>query len=61
MGREGWVGIVITWASQLLCSVIEFVFLGKVFAVVSHSGLEGFSFQLPFALKGDVASGISQV
>lgn len=42
--------------------MIEFVFLGRIFAVMSHSGLkEGFCFQLTFALKGDVASGICQV
>jgi len=29
---------------------------------MSHSGLkDGFCFQLPFALKGDVASGICKV
>lgn len=39
-----------------------FVFVGRIFAVVSHSGLKaGFCFQMPFALKGDVAPGICQV
>lgn len=39
--------------------MIEFVFLGSIFAVMSDSGLkEGFCFQIPFALKGDVATGI---
>lgn len=39
-----------------------FVFVGRIFAVMSHSGLKaGFCFQMPFALKGDVAPGICQV
>lgn len=42
--------------------MIEFVFIGRIFAVMSHSGLKaGFCFQMPFALKGDVAPGICQV
>lgn len=48
----------------LACSyfMIEFVFIGSVFSVMSHSGLKaGFCFQMPFSLKGDVAPGICQV
>lgn len=42
--------------------MIEFVFIRRIFAVMSHSGLKaGFCFQMPFALKGDVALSICQV
>lgn len=40
------------WLSLLACScfMIEFIFLGSIFSVMSDSGLkEGFCFQMPFA------------
>lgn len=61
-GKEG--SFVLLLLRLLVCSCFmsAFVFLGRIFAVMTHSGLKvGVCFQLPFALKGDVASGICQV